>query len=126
MNIDADHLDCYKDINDITDTFSKFSKLIPQDGWLVGYGDDQRVKGILASADCNTLSYGFGEDCNVTAKNIVFNKNGCATFDAYKNNEFLLNLTLNVPGKHNILNALATICVSTIFEVSNKAIIEGL
>lgn len=126
LNIDADHLDCYKDIDDIADTFLKFSKLIPQDGWLVGYGDDSRVKEILDSADCNTLSYGFEEYCNVTAKNIVFNKNGCATFDVYKNNKLLLNITLNVPGKHNVLNALATICVSTIFNVSNEAIIEGL
>ena len=126
LNIDADHLDCYKDINEIADTFLKFSKLIPKDGYLVGYGDDVRVKEILSSAECNTLSYGFNEDCNVTAKNISFNKKGCASFDAYKDGEFLLNLTLNVPGKHNILNALASICVSSIFEVSNESIIEGL
>ena len=84
LNIDADHLDCYKDIDEIADTFLKFSKLIPEDGYLIGYADDARVKEILLKANCNTLSYGFDETADVTAKNIIFNKNGCATFDVYK------------------------------------------
>ncbi|MFT8347731.1 UDP-N-acetylmuramate--L-alanine ligase [Clostridium saccharoperbutylacetonicum] len=126
LNIDADHLDCYKDIDEIADTFLKFSKLIPNDGYLVGCIDDFRVKEILSKANCNTISYGFSDDADVTAKNITFNKNGCATFDVYKGNKNLFTLTLNVPGKHNILNALASICVSLIFEISADSIIEGL
>ncbi len=126
LNIDADHLDCYKDIDEIADTFLQFSKLIPNDGYLVGYADDFRVKEILSKAKCNTLSYGFEESADVTAKNIIFNKNGCATFDVYKDNKNLFNLTLNVPGEHNILNALASICVSLIFNIPYSNIIEGL
>jgi UDP-N-acetylmuramate--alanine ligase len=126
LNIDADHLDCYKDIDEIADTFLKFSKLIPDDGHLVGCIDDFRVKEILSTANCNTLSYGFSDDADVTAKNITFNKNGCATFDVYKGNKNLFTLTLNVPGKHNILNALASTCVSLIFDISADSIINGL
>ena len=126
LNIDADHLDCYKDIDEIADTFLKFSKLIPEDGYLIGYGDDFRVKEVLSKASCNTLSYGFDDSADVTAKNIIFNTNGCATFDVYKDNKNLLTLTLDVPGKHNILNALATVCVSIIFNISNENIIKGL
>ena len=126
LNIDADHLDCYKDIDEIADTFFKFSKLIPEDGYLVGYSDDFRVKEILSKADCNTLSYGFDETADVIAKNIIFNKDGCATFDVYKDNKNLFSLTLGIPGKHSILNALASICVSLIFNISNDNIIEGL
>ena len=126
LNIDADHLDCYKDIDEIADTFLKFSRLIPQDGYLVGYADDFRVKEILSKVDCNTLSYGFDETADVIAKNILFNKDGCATFDVYKDNKNLFSLTLNIPGKHSILNALASICVSLIFNISSDNIIEGL
>lgn len=126
LNIDADHLDCYKDIDEIADTFLQFSKLIPSDGYLVGYADDFRVKEILSKANCNTISYGFEDTANVTAKNIIFNKNGCASFDVYNDNKNLFNLTLNVPGKHNILNALASICVSLIFNIPYDDIIEGL
>lgn len=126
LNIDADHLDCYKDINEIADTFMNFSKLIPNDGYLVGYGDDERVKEILSKADCNTISYGFNDDSDVTAKNITFNKMGCASFDVYKSDKRLFSLTLNVPGKHNVLNALASICVSLIFNIADADTIEGL
>lgn len=126
LNIDADHLDCYKDINEISDTFMAFSKLIPKDGYLVGYGDDERVKEILSNAECNTVSYGFNDDSDVTAKNITFNKMGCASFDVYKSDKKLFSLTLNVPGKHNVLNALASICVSLIFNIADKDTVEGL
>ncbi len=126
LNIDADHLDYYKDIDEIADTFLEFSKLIPNDGYLVGYIDDSRVKEILSKVSCNTLSYGFNEIADVTAKNIIFNSDGCATFDVYKSNENLFTLTLTMPGKHNILNALASICVSLIFNISSENIIEGL
>lgn len=125
LNIDADHLDCYKDINEIADTFEAFSKLIPTDGYLVGYGEDSRVKDILDKANCNTLSYGF-ENADITAKNINFNKMGCASFDIYKDNKNLFSISLNVPGKHNILNALATICVSLIFNLNHNSITSGL
>lgn len=126
LNIDADHLDCYKDIDDIADTFEKFSKIIPNDGYLVGYGDDERVKKILDKAECNTISYGFNDEVDVTAKNVKFNKMGCATFDVVKDNKTLFSLSLKVPGKHNVLNALASVCVSLIFNIDPQAIIAGL
>ena len=125
LNIDADHLDYYKDIDDIAQTFENFSNLIPKDGYLIGYGEDFRVKNILDKVNCNTLSYGF-KDCDITAKNVVFNKMGCACFDVYKDNSKLFTISLTVPGKHNILNALATICVSTIFNIKPDSIVEGL
>lgn len=125
LNIDADHLDCYKDINEIAETFEKFSNLIPDDGYLVGYGEDPRVKEIINKAKCNTLSYGF-ENSDVTARNVTFNKMGCASFDVYKNNENLFSVSLSVPGKHNVLNALATICVSLIFNIPYDSIASGL
>lgn len=125
LNIDADHLDCYKDINEIAETFEKFSNLIPDDGYLVGYGEDPRVKEIINKAKCNTLSYGF-ENSDVTARNVTFNKMGCASFDVYKNNENLFSVSLSVPGKHNVLNALATICVSLIFDIPYDFIANGL
>lgn len=125
LNVDADHLDCYKDIDDIADTFEKFSKLIPNDGYLVGYGGDKRVKKIIDNAKCNTLSYGF-KDADITAQNVTYNKLGCATFDACKDGKQLFTVSLSVPGKHNVLNALASICVSLIFNISSDAVIKGL
>ncbi|NFH90155.1 UDP-N-acetylmuramate--L-alanine ligase [Clostridium botulinum] len=125
LNIDADHLDYYKDIDEITETFGQFADLIPNDGYLIGYIGDSRVKEILSKAKCNTLSYGF-ENADVTARNITFNEKGCASFDVYKHNNKLFDLTLSNPGEHNILNALSSICVSLIFDVDYDDIICGL
>ncbi len=125
LNIDADHLDYYRDLNHITETFKKFSKLIPNDGYLIGYNEDENVAKILKEADCNVLSYGFS-NANVTAKNISYNNMGCASFTVCKDGEELFNLNLNMPGKHNVLNALSSVCVGLIFRLSYEDIAEGL
>ncbi|MBE6048717.1 MAG: UDP-N-acetylmuramate--L-alanine ligase [Clostridium sp.] len=125
LNIDADHLDYYRDINHIYETFKKFSKLVPKNGYLIGYGGDIRVKEILKDADCNTVSYGF-DDEDLTAKDISFDNRGCASFTVCENGKELFKLTLNNPGKHNILNALCSIAVGLIFNVPYETIISGL
>ncbi len=125
LNIDADHLDYYRDINHIEDTFKKFSDLIPSDGYLIGCAEDSRVLEVINYAKCNTMSYGFTKG-DVTATNISFNNKGCATFTVCKDGENLFDVTLNTTGKHNILNALATICSSLILNIPKEAIIAGL
>ena len=125
LNIDADHLDYYRDINHITETFEKFSHLIPEDGYLIGYGGDFRVKGILEKANCNTITYGF-DDEDLTAKDISYNKKGCASFTVCKENTELFKISINNPGKHNILNALSAIAVGLVFNIPYETIVAGL
>lgn len=125
LNIDADHLDYYRDLNHIKDTFEKFTNIIPKDGYLIGCYEDNNVKEVLSKANCNILTYGFNEG-NVIAKNIRFNTNGCATFTVCKDGNDLFEVTLNTTGKHNILNALSTICVGLIFNIPYQDIIDGL
>ncbi|MGG5463168.1 UDP-N-acetylmuramate--L-alanine ligase [Clostridium sp. B9] len=125
LNIDADHLDFYKDINHIKDTFKQFVSLIPNDGYIIGNADDKKVLEVLEGAKCNVLTYGINGG-DIQARNIVFNDNGCATFDAYRGEEKLLTLTLNVPGMHNVSNSLSAICLAEIFKVPAEATVSGL
>lgn len=125
LNIDADHLDYYKDINHIAETFEKFSHLIPKDGYLIGYGGDERVKAILDKADCNTISYGFDNE-DIVAKNISYDNKGCATFTVYEKDKELFKVSLSNPGKHNVLNALSAISTGLIFNIPSDKIISGL
>lgn len=125
LNIDADHLDYYKDIDHIKATFQQFAEKIPSEGYIVGCADDRRVKDLLDQSKCNTLSYGF-ESGNLTAENISFNEKGCATFDVVKDGNVIFNISLNIPGKHNILNALASIATAIILNIPADAIINGL
>ena len=125
LNIDADHLDYYRDINHIQETFKKFADIIPVDGYLVGYADDEKVSEILKDCKCNTLSYGINSG-DVRAKNITFNNKGCASFTVSRDNVDLFEVTLGTTGLHNVLNALCTICVGLIFNIPESSIISGL
>ncbi|WP_406543289.1 UDP-N-acetylmuramate--L-alanine ligase [Clostridium ljungdahlii] len=125
LNIDADHLDYYKDIDDIQNAFIKFANLIPEKGYLVGCVDDARMKNVISNVNCNVLTYGINAG-DITAKNICFDEKSCASFDIYKNDVKISSLHLNVPGKHNILNALASTAVSLILDISTDNIKMGL
>lgn len=125
LNIDEDHLDFYRDINHIQDTFLKFSNLIPENGYLVGNFDDFRIREISQNLKCNVFSYGL-EHGDLRAKNVVFNNRGCGTFDVYLKNDKLFSISLNVPGTHNVSNSLSAIATALILNISHDSIIEGL
>lgn len=125
LNIDADHLDYYRDLNHIKETFEKFSNIIPNNGYLIGCSEDENVNAILNKSKCNTISYGINKG-DVKATNISFNNKGCASFTVSKDNKELFNVSLSTTGKHNVLNALANICVSLILNIPYDAIIKGL
>ena len=125
LNVDADHLDFYKDINHIKDTFNKFIDIIPEDGFLVCNGDDSNVSDIINNHKCTIMTYGINNG-EYTARNITYNSLGCGSYDLYKNDHALFSIVLNVPGEHNILNSLAAICTSLALNISKESIIKGL
>ncbi|MEW8956052.1 UDP-N-acetylmuramate--L-alanine ligase [Clostridium sp.] len=124
LNIDADHLDYYRDIEHIEEAFKKFVSLIPEDGYAIGCADDSRVVKVLKGAKCNTLTYGI-ENGDLIAKNIEFLGHG-SKFDVFFKGDLLFNISLKVPGKHNILNALSAIGASLVLNIPNEAIVSGL
>jgi UDP-N-acetylmuramate--alanine ligase len=124
-NIDADHLDFYKDIEDIQNTFVKFASLIPVNGYLVCCADDERMGKVIEGSKCTVLTYGIDKG-DFTAKNILFNEKGCASFTAYFKGDKFLDVILSVPGRHNVLNSLACIGAAFALDISKDSIFEGL
>ena len=112
-------------INHIQDTFLKFSNLIPENGYLIGNFDDFRIREISQNLKCNIISYGLDYG-DLRAKNIVFNKRGCGTFDVYLKNDMLFSISLNVPGTHNVSNSLSAIATALALNISHDSIIKGL
>ena len=125
LNIDADHLDYYKDIDDVKAAFLKFANLIPEDGFLIGYFSDSRLLDIINKVKCNTMTYGI-KGGDFTAKNITYDSNGCAAFTAYYEGKEYYNFKLSITGEHNILNALAAIACCHTLGISKKVISESL
>lgn len=125
LNIDADHLDFYRDLDHIKDTFKKFISIIPENGYIVANADDLNVREVLVDAKCNVLTYGINKG-DIQAKNISFDEKGCGTFDVFRNTNKLITLSLNVPGMHNVSNALSAICCSIIFNLPFEEVRDGL
>ncbi len=112
LNIDADHLDYFGDLQGVKDSFFKFAKGTKDGGVNVACYDDVNSIDILRLE--NTLSFGFSKKADVYAKNIKEYKKGYYRFDAMFLGYKLGNIKLNALGKHNVLNALACILTGII------------
>lgn len=114
-NIDNDHLDCYRDIQEIEDTFVRFCSLVPEDGRLILCTDDVRVQEILPRLpERKKETYGLYEG-DRHAANITYDELGCPSFDVVEKGKTVARIALHVPGTHNILNALGAYSVGACF-----------
>ena len=126
LNIDDDHLDYFKNMDNVKKSFTKYINLLPNNGKLILNIDDENVLDLTVPENINLLTYGINNNANVTAKNINFDELGHPTFDVYYNNKFYINLHLSVLGNHNIYNALATTCMCIMHNISKESIIKGI
>ena len=126
LNIEADHLDFFKDLESIMDTFRKFAKKLPPTGTLIINGDIKDYQYITNDLDCNIITYGFSEGLNYTASNITYNHQGLVSFDCIKDGKLIDNISLSVIGEHNASNALASIAASKALGLPMETIRNGL
>ncbi len=106
-NIDEDHLDFFRDLNDIQSAFGSFLSLVPQDGFAVGNGDDERVVGLFQTLACKTVTFGMNASSDVYPAQLSYNQYGCGDFDAMYRGEMMGRVSLQVAGAFNVQNALA-------------------
>lgn len=125
LNIDNDHLDYFKNIDNIKESFIKYVKLLPDDGLLVLNTDNEYCADLYKYTNAKVVTFSLDNfKSNFVAKNISFDKNGFPTFDVYRNNTFFKTFKLSVPGRHNVYNALA--CIATCYEYGiDKEIIKS-
>lgn len=127
LNIDNDHLDYFKNFENIKKAFRKYVKILPNDGLLVVNADDKNCIELKKYTNAKFITYGIeNEKANYVGKNIKFNDEGFAKFDVYKNEKYFETIKLSVPGKHNVLNALACIALSTEYNIDIESIKNGL
>ncbi len=125
-NIDADHMDTYGGSFDVLkDTFVKFLQKMPFYGLAVVCGDDANIREIMPRIGRPVVTYGFNEDNDIRA--IDIDQTGMqSSFTVLRKGREPLRLTINLPGLHNILNALAAIGIATDEGVSDAAIARAL
>jgi UDP-N-acetylmuramate--alanine ligase len=114
--IEPEHLDTYTDLAGVQDAFVEFANRVPFHGTVVVCGDEPNITSILPRIKRPVVSYGFGESCRFRARNIKQDRTRIH-FEAVAGSESLGNFELQVPGWHNVLNALAAITISDELDV---------
>jgi UDP-N-acetylmuramate--alanine ligase len=126
-NIDADHLGTYGgDFHRLSDTFVEFLHHLPFYGLAVLCADDPVVMALLPSVSKPVLTYGLEEQCDLCARDIRYQGMQSRFRVARRDEPTWLDVTLNLPGRHNVLNALAAIAIASELGVAQEAIERGL
>ena len=113
LNVGADHLDFFKDLDDIRNSFRKFAMLLPETGFLVISSNIEKYEEIVKGVRCRVITVGERAEDDYRMDHIVFDQDGCPSFDLYKNGVSAGKIALGVPGLHNAWNALAAAACMT-------------
>jgi len=124
LNIEADHLDFFKDLEDIQHSFRRFAQLVPPGGAIVANCEDENTMKALEGIEHPLLTFGV-EQGDVRAENLTWEK-GRARFDVIHGEDVYAHVELAVPGLHNVKNALAAAAAAIALKVPAKAVEEGL
>lgn len=125
-NIEADHLDCYKDLDDILDSFVVFANRVPFYGAVVACLDDAGVRRVLPRIKRRVVTYGESEEAGLQAREIQLEASGTA-FEVWEGATWCLGTArLNLAGRHNVLNALAAIAVGRELSIPFPTIVRAL
>ena len=124
-NIEADHLDCYTDLEGVKNAFVEYANKVPFFGSVIACLDDHGVQSIIPRINKEILTYGFSQQANVRATNVKFN-NFETSYKALYNGEELGNIKLKALGDHNILNSLLAVATGLELDIPFKSIKRGL
>lgn len=125
LNIELDHVDYFKSITQVRRSFSDFAAITGPEGYAVVNGDDDNVRLAMAGYMGTLVTFGLSPDCDYTAYNIEY-ISGMASFDVYFRGQYAAHISLSVPGRHNIYNALAAFASAMICGLDPDTVAEGL
>ena len=126
LNVESDHLDFFKDLKDIEHSFHAFADLVPQRGYVISNADDKGARESVAGLSHPVFTFSLADrtaDCY--ARDVAF-FDGCASFDVMIHGELYAHVDLHIPGKHNILNALAAASAAYVLGIPGQAVTLGL
>ena len=127
LNVAADHLDFFKDLDDIRHSFRKFAELVPNDGFLVINSDIDNLEYFTDGLKCKVITVGSDPaKSDYSATNIEFDQFAKGSYDLVVNGEKSFHVALNVTGEHNIYNSLAAIAAAHAMGISDENIKAGL
>ncbi len=111
LNIEPDHLDCYRDLDEIVEAFAMFARNVDPDGLLICNAEDHCASIAADAAKAPVQTFGFEDGADWRAAGLR-RERGCYTFDIRLDGQALLSTRLSIPGRHNVANALAAVALA--------------
>ena len=125
LNVEADHLDFFKDLQDVQRSFREFALRTPEDGYVVANLDDASTMATIRDIPRKIMTFGLSKEADVYAENIEF-LGANSHFDIMFKGKLFTDVTLHVPGLHNVKNALAATAAAICLGVRPNAVKYGL
>lgn len=125
LNIEEDHLDFFKDIQDIRHSFQKFASLLPEDGALIINGDIPNLREITEGLKCRVVTYGRESFCDYYPEAIEYDELARPSYMLFHEGK-KEKIMLGVPGEHNVYNSLAVIALSDILKIPFNIVKDAL
>ena len=123
LNVEADHLDFFKDLADVEHSFRRFAQLVPPDGHIVANADDPGAMEALQGLPLFT--FGVKQPADSCVKNLCW-ENGFPSFDVVVRGKVYAHVDLQVGGMHNVWNALAAATAAYLLGIPGQAVTDGL
>ena len=125
LNVEADHLDFFKDLEDVKRSFRAFASRVPEDGCIVANADDASTMDAIKDIGRKVITFGLGSNADVYAENVTY-LGANSHFDVMYKGEKFTDVTLHVPGVHNVKNALAATAAAICLGIRPNAVKYGL
>ncbi len=126
LNIDKDHIDYFKTLDNIYKSFNKFVKRLPEDGFLIINKEIQRIEEVLKDIKCEYETYGLDKSANWYATNISYNNFGYGKYTVNHNGEKIAEVQLSIPGEHNVYNSLSAFALAYKYGIDVEKIVKGI
>ncbi len=126
LNIEEDHLDYFSGLEQIRTSFAKFASQVKPDGVIIANADDENILKALEDVDKTKIYFGRNENCQAIIHDEVYDSSGYPTFSLSMDKNLIGRFTLKVPGRHNVINAVAAILSAYVSKISPQLIKEGI
>ena len=125
LDVEADHLDFFKDLADIEHSFHTFASLVPENGYVISNADDPGARAAVKGLAHPVFTFGLDNPADCTADHIVYN-GGYPSFDVVIHGTVYAHVELKIAGRHNIMNALAAASSAYVLGIEGRYVSEGL
>ena len=125
LNIEEDHLDFFKDLADIRNSFRQFAELLPADGTLIINGDIENYQELTQGLTCQVVTFGHDSCCDYCVTDILYDQQGSPSFDLHTP-DGVRTLKLQVPGEHNVMNAAAAAVLADVLKLDPDTAADAL